>query len=394
MTDSLDTIVLGVGSLGSAALMHLARRGQRVLGIEQFEIPHVRGSHHGQSRMLRAAYFEHAGYVPLVQRAVELWRELNASPHGQIFYETGGIFLGMLEGELIAGSITAATQHDLPHTLLTAAAVRQRYPALRPTDELVGFFDDGAGYILPERAVQVMTDAAVEAGAQVRMNTRVHAWRADGRGVEVETSAGVFRAGTLVLTAGAWTAGLMADLAADLAGDLAGGPAGRAKLPLRVSRQVLAWTRPKSKEAAGALATLPVWGIEAEDGVFSYGFPMFDAAAGFKSAIHRPGETTDPELASRGPDAADEAEIRAQLARFIPGADGPLVSMATCLYTNTPDGHFIIDRHPDYEQVVMACGTSGHGFKFAPAIGEVLADLAQGATPRVAIEFLRRGRFG
>ena len=325
--------------------------------------------------MLRTAYFEHPDYVPLVRRAVVLWNELNLGSHQQIFTRTGGLYLGQERSDLISGSLDSARRHGLDHEFLTTAEIRRRFPQFELPASFAGFWDADAGFVVPETAVTAIARRARSAGAVIAENEAVTTWQSSDRGVTVRTARAEYHAESLVITAGPWSAKLLRDL----------------RIPLRVTRQVMGWVRPRepTRFAPGAF---PCWALDGEDGNFYSGFPMHDDA-GLKIAVHRPGPDFDPDAPDRIADPADEAEFRPGLARYIPAANGALASMCICLYTMSPDGHFVIDRYPGQSNVYFAAGTSGHGFKFAPAIGEALADLATTGRAALPIEFLSLARF-
>jgi sarcosine oxidase len=375
-----DVIVVGIGAMGSAACYHLAHRGARVLGLEQFDIPHDLGSSHGMSRIIRKAYYEHPDYVPLLRRAYELWHQIERASGQKLLHVTGAVYMGRPDGQLVAGSLDAARRHGLPHELLTHAQVNARFPQFRLPRDHVALFEPEAGYLLPERVICAYARAAMEAGAQLHGRKSVREWSADSSGVCVKTDAAEYRAEKLVFCAGPWSAKLLEDLGVKLV----------------VTRQVMLWFWPREQTRFG-LGRLPVWGIERAGGGIYYGFPMSDEDVGLKVAIHAPGVETDPNRVARDAQPGDVEEVRRALGTYLPdaGADAPLLSLRVCLYTNSPDSHFIIDRHPRFPQrVSLACGFSGHGFKFASVVGEILTDLALvGAAPPAA-RFLALNRFG
>ena len=381
---AFDVIVAGVGSMGSAACCHLARRGVRVLGIEQFELPHEHGSHHGYSRMIRQSYHEHPDYVPLLQRAYQLWDELNESGGGQqgaVFHRTGGLYLGPRDGVIVPGALAAAREHGLKHQLLEASEIEQRFPDFRVEHDIVGFYEENAGVIRPEKALQAHCDLASLHGAEIRTGEKILDWRENESSVTVRTTAGEVETGHLVVTSGAWSGPMLRDL----------------EVELSVTRQVLAWFDAPCDRPGDSLAlgNFPCWFIETEPPFGHYGFPMTEfGQQGFKIALHRPGEeVVDPGKQRVGASDEEIASLREVLRKWIPAADGPLLASCTCLYTNSGDGHFLLGQYPGNGHVTLAAGFSGHGYKFAPVMGEVLADLAcEGTTPH-QIEFLSPQRF-
>lgn len=373
-----DVIVIGVGTMGSAACDVLAARGMRVLGLERFDVPHAMGAHHGHSRMFRLAYFEHADYVPLLQRSLALWEGLNAASTLRPFVMTGGLYAGPDGCETVEKSAQAARLHGLQHRMLTHRDMAREFPQFGLPGSFTGMYEPTAGYVVPEVAVAVMAGRAIANGAEIHGRERVVAWESTASGVRVITERAEYRAGSLAVCCGAWTSRIVADLG----------------VSLRVTRQVLGWVSPREPELF-ASGRFPCWAVEDEDHDVFYGFPMLPSNPGLKIARHVPGPTADPETLDRaGASEADEEDFREGLRRFLPRGDGPTLSMAVCMYTMSPDSHFIIDRHPKHENVVLACGFSGHGFKFAPVVGEILADLAVRGRTDLPAAFLGLRRFG
>lgn len=374
---SFDVIVIGVGAMGAAACWQLATRGARVLGLEQFDIPHALGSSTGFSRMIRMAYYEHPDYVPLLRRAYALWHALEEASGEKLLHLTGGLYIGPPEGGLVAGSLASARQHQLAHELLDSGELARQFPQFQMPGDWVAVHEEMAGFLLPEKAIAAFARAALLASADLRAREPVLQWSADEKGVSVRTSSAEYRAQHLIFCGGAWTSHLLKNLS----------------LGLRVTRQVMGWVWPRKPEIF-ELGAFPVFAIDNPDGSLHYGFPMSRDVPGFKIAHHAPGAPADPDYVERGPLPGDEATFRPALARFLPDADGPLLALRTCLYTNSPDQHFIIDRHAEHERVTIACGFSGHGFKFASVIGEALADLATRGGTELPIRFLSLGRSG
>lgn len=364
---TVDVIVLGLGGMGSAAAAQLAARGQRVLGLERFGPAHDQGSSHGGSRITRQAYFEDPAYVPLLLRAYELWDQLCADSGSDVLVRTGGVFLGRPDSRTVAGSLRAAQEWGLAHELLDAAEVRRRFPTLRPTEDEVGLFEAAAGFARPEATVAAHLQLAGRRGAELHFDEPALDWAAtaDG-GVRVRTAVGEYTAGALVICPGAWAPELLAELA----------------VPFTVERQVMYWFQPTGGTAAWTPDRHPIYIHEAGDGTQVYGFPAIDGPdGGAKVAFFRRGVRCTPETTDREVHPAEVAAIAAHLAGPLPALPGRLLTAATCMYTNTPDEHFVIAPHPQHPQVAVACGFSGHGFKFVPVVGEVLADLATtGAT--------------
>ncbi|MCH2152757.1 MAG: N-methyl-L-tryptophan oxidase [Phycisphaerales bacterium] len=372
-----ETIVMGVGCMGAAACAHLAQRGRSVLGLDQFGIPNDHGSSGHQSRAFRLAYYEHADYVPLLKRSRELFLELNDEAQATVFHASGGLYIGPEGGEFVEASQAAAELHGIEFERLDAASIRNRFPTFEIPDHFVGLVEPGAGWIVPERAIETHVKMARRAGADIRSNVTVQSWTTDGQGVRINTSTDEFTADRLIITCGPWALRHLPDL------------------QLRVSRQVLGWVEPQDPEPL-ACGSLPIWAIELEDQSLLYGFPMASdghGPAGFKLARHWAAQSCDPESVNRSPEPGDESDFLPYLKQLLPGAAGPVREMRICLYTNTTDGHFIVDKHPDHEQIIIATGFSGHGFKFQPVIGEILADLSMTGQTSHSIEFLGLSRF-
>ncbi|MDB5328883.1 MAG: N-methyl-L-tryptophan oxidase [Phycisphaerales bacterium] len=371
-----DVIVIGVGAMGASTCYELARRGVRVLGLEQFDIPHALGSSTGFSRMIRMAYYEHPDYVPLLKRAYELWDELEKASGQKLLHLTVGLYMGPPGGEVVSGSLASARRHGLPHETLDRAQLAERFRQFQLPDGWAALYEPRAGFLLPEKVIAAYADLALRAGAEIHGREPVLQWHADDKGVTVRTPRGEYAAAHLVFTGGAWSGSLLHDLG----------------IPLQVTRQVMGWVWPNQPQQF-ALGHFPVWAINNPAGGLDYGFPMHPENPGLKIAHHAPGRPTDPDKVAREPLPGDEETFRPALRRYLPAGDGPLLSLRTCLYTNSPDHHFIIDHHPRHEHVTIACGFSGHGFKFASVMGEVLADLATKGKTELPVKFLGLRRF-
>lgn len=360
---SYDVIVVGLGGMGSAAAAHLAARGQRVLGLERHGPAHDLGSSHGGSRIVRQSYFEGAEYVPLLLRSYELWERLVRDSGEDLLTLCGGLFLGAPDSPTVAGSLLASRAWDLPHELLDAAEVRRRFPTVALPDGEVGLFEAQAGVVRPDATVRAHLQLAGRAGAELRFREPVERWRQTSTGVRVTTAGGTYEAGQLVLAPGAWAPQLLADLG----------------VPITVERQVTSWFQP-----AGGTAPYvghPIWIHDDGAGVQAYGFPALDGPqGGVKTAFFRGGVACTPETIDRRVSAAEVDVVRRHVARLLPGMTDRFLRASTCMYSNTPDHHFVVATHPEHDRVTVACGFSGHGFKFVPVLGEVLADLATTGT--------------
>jgi sarcosine oxidase len=370
-----DAIVVGVGGMGSAVVYELARRGLRVMGLEQHDIPHDRGSSHGVNRIIRLAYWEHPAYVPLLRRAYELWRELETRRGERLLYITGSLDAGRADSKTVVGSLRSCEIHALPHELLGAEELNRRFPGYRLAPEMMAVFQPEGGFVLCERAIVNYVEAAIDLGAEIRAREPVVSWTPLADGVEVRTTAATYVARRLVLTAGPWTAALVPSL----------------KELARPERQVMLWAQPRVPSFF-QLDAFPVFNLDAPEGHF-YGFPIF-GPPGFKiGKYHHRHEAVDPDRMDRNCHPEDEAVLREGIRTYFPDADGPTIAMKTCLFTNSPDEHFIIDRHPSLQQVTLAAGFSGHGFKFCSVVGEIMAELAVDGASHWDLELFRLSRF-
>jgi sarcosine oxidase len=373
-----DVVVCGLGAMGSAALHHLAARGKRVLGLERYAPGHDRGSSHGRTRIIRLGYFEHPSYVPLLRRAYELWRELEAAAGRKLLHVTGIAEIGPPAGALVKGTLAASRLHGLRHETLAAPELMRRFPAFALPPDYVAVVQPDGGFVEVEPSIAANLSLAKAAGAQIRSGERVQAIEPRADGVRIVTDRGAVEAGAAIVAAGAWTKSLLPELAA----------------PLRATREVMGWFEPTD---AGLFSAFPVFIMESRHGMH-YGIPPQGGegiGAGIKIAKHHHrDETVDPDHYDRTVSAADEALIRAAVADHIPAANGALLAAETCLYTMTPDGDFLIDHLPGAQNVIVASPCSGHGFKFAPVIGEILADLATTGATRHDIARFSRERFG
>jgi sarcosine oxidase len=363
-----DVIVAGLGGMGSSAAYHLAGRGKHVLGLERHTPAHDRGSSHGQSRIIRLAYSEDPAYVPLLLRAYELWERLERETGEDLMTLTGGLMIGPPGTKFFEGSKESAEKYDLPYEILDAAELKRRYPVFEPTRDTVALFEEKAGFLRPEATVKVHLNRATSLGADLRFGEEILSWEPTHSGVLVETASEAYEAERLVVSAGAWAPKLLADLG----------------LPLEVTRQLLFWFDPKGGIEPFMPDRFPIFIWEPEDGNSFYAIPAHDGPkGGVKVAFFRAdGKPADPETIDREVHGEEVEFIRGYLARYVPDLDGDFLYAKTCMYTNTPDEHFVISTHPKYPQVAIAAGFSGHGYKFCSVVGEILADLAtEGETP-------------
>jgi sarcosine oxidase len=374
---TFDAIVVGSGGMGSAAACHLARRGVRVLALDRFPLAHDRGSSHGQTRLIRLAYYEHPDYVPLLLRARDLWLDLEADVGRTLLNESGLLAAGPATGTVVAGTLASARAHSLPVEPLSARAAVARWPAFRMPDDWQAVFEARAGHLAVEDCVRAHAEMATRAGATLRHGVTVHGWQIeDGRAL-VRTDAGDFTAGRLVLCPGPWAAGLLR----------------LPRPPLVVLRKSLFWyALPHATASPYAAGRLPCFAFDTPAGFF-YGFPAVDAR-GLKVAEHTGGRpVTAADDVDRGIDPHERQRIEGWLGDHLPGVGTRLEGHAACLYTMTPDHHFLLGLHPDHPQVALAAGLSGHGFKFASVVGEILADLATTGRTLHPIGFLSPTRF-
>jgi sarcosine oxidase len=355
-----DAIVVGCGSMGSAALFHLAGRGSRVLGLEQFDVPNELGGSAGTNRIIRLAYAEDPRYVPLLRRAYALWRELERRAGERLLVITGSIDAGPEHGAIVTGSRGSCLAHGLAHEVLDSRGVAERFPAYRLSPDMLALFQPDGGFLMSERCNAAHLVGALEQGAEVHGRERVLHWdvKENGRQISIRTDHDIYHTRKLVLTCGPWSARVVPAL----------------ERLARPQRQVLLWTQPKAP-GLFTMNRFPVFNMESPEGRF-YGFPPY-AVPGFKIGkyYHRH-EWVDPDTVDRTCSELDEAVLREAIGRYFPDADGPTLAMKVCMFSNSPDEHFIIDRHPEAPNVWIAAGFSGHGFKFSSVVGEILADLA------------------
>jgi sarcosine oxidase len=355
---SFDVAVLGVGGIGSATCYHLARAGLRVIGIEQFSIPHSRGSSHGVTRILREGLHENETYVPLVRRALELWRELEKINGTQLFYRTGSLDIGLPESSIVVGSLNSCRRWNIPYQVFTARELRRSFPVLRPYEEMVAVFQPGSGFVLAEGSITAHVNGACDNGAEIHGHEKIVSWKGTEAGYFIRTSHDQYQAGQIVFTVGAWAAKLAAY-----------------GCRVRPERTVLGWFQPVNNVALFRLGSLPVWIIDSPDGGHFYGLPVF-GIPGFKlGRLSRYLEEVDPDFPLREPDACDEQDLRQFLEKHFPDANGPVLSMQAAFFEHSPDRHFIIGELPNLPGAWVVAGLSGHGFKYASALGELAKDL-------------------
>ena len=369
-----DCIVLGIGGFGSGVVDCIARRGVSVLGLEQFGPAHNRGSSHGETRIIRKAYFEHPDYVPLCIKAYDLWRSLEADTNTSLMTLCGLMLAGPEEGEAIAGARLAAKQHDLPLENMTADEAMRRFPGFRISEEYAVAYESDAGFLRVENCVQAHIDRANQNGATLRFNEAVQSWTSDGRTVRITTDKAEYESAQLVITAGAWSSQILADL----------------DVSLEVVRKPQFWHEVATSNY-NLDAGCPGYLFEQPDGVF-YGFPSLDGKV-LKVAEHSGGQVVaDPSHLNREVNKSDTGPVEDFLTNCLPEVKSPAVRSAICMYTLSADRHFIVDKHPRYENVVIGAGFSGHGFKFTTVLSEAMADLTLDGATGLPVGFLRLRR--
>lgn len=372
-----DVLVVGLGAMGSATLYHLAARGCSVIGVDADDPPHASGSTHGRSRIIREAYYEHPSYVPLVRRAYANWTELERTSGETLFQRTGGLMIGAAESGLVRGAMASAALHGIVVEVLSAAEIGRRFPAFVVAPEMIGVYEQSAGMLFPEACVRAYLRQAQILGAEVRTQTSVRALARTSHGVTVETNRGRISARSVVMAAGAWTNALLETLGVSM--------------PLVVERQTMHWLDPAGETSVLAPERCPIALIEHEHNRIFYVMP--DIGDGVKAAIHYEGAFTTAASLDREVSVADTAPVLALARRFIPAAAGAIRESAVCMYTNTPDLDFIVDTVPEMPNVILVSACSGHGFKFASAIGEAVAQIAVGERPVADLSHFGARRF-
>ncbi len=376
MKATFDIGIVGLGAVGSAALYHAAQAGLSAVGFDRFAPPHTHGSSHGGSRIIRRAYFEGSMYVPLLSRAYELWRNLEGISGRRLMHRNGCLTIGHTDGATLRGAQSTAEMHGIPFERLSPPNVHTRFPAFHLRDGEAALWEPEAGWLDPEACIVTHLELAAQAGAEIRLYEPVRSWGMSGEDVRLETNGGTFDLGRLVLCAGGWMAQLLRDI----------------HVPLQVERQVNGWFRPAVSDERFKPDRCPVYIWEYDRDCVLYGFP--DLGDGVKAGLHHIGSLVDdPEDLDRSVHDDDVEALQRQTERLLPGACGSVARTATCFYTNTPDAHYLIDRHPGLDRVVYASACSGHGFKASSAVGESLVRLAVGEEPAVDLTAFRLARF-
>ena len=372
-----DHIIVGAGSMGVAAGYFLAKKGQNVLLLDAFNPPHDHASHHGETRLIRYAYGEGLYYVPMALRAKELWEQLQRQTDETIFHQTGIVNIGYKDHPFMNNVIASAKQFDLPLEVLSADEIQEKWAGIHIPKQLIGCFEPTSGVLRVENCIRSYRTLAEKEGATIRTNSKVVAVRSVGDIVEVELASGErFTANTAVISVGAWAKQLLHSLALDL--------------PLNPIRKTFAWY--EAEEALYDQQNFPGFAFDF-DGEAYYGFPSIDGA-GLKVGRHDGGDSINPDEARVpfGDIAEDKSDLDAFLQTYMPKV-GPMKFGKTCMYSMTPDEDFIIDRHPNHSNITIAAGFSGHGFKFASVVGEILSDLAMNEKPQFDLTPFSINRF-
>jgi sarcosine oxidase len=371
-----DVAVIGLGGIGSAALAHCAQRGVRAVGIERYERLHANGASSGESRIIRKAYFEDTRYVPLLERTYTLWHDLESETGRRLLDPVGILMVGRPDSPGIAGTLRTAALYDLPLERFDADQIEHHFPGTKPRPEEIGVMDHQAGIIYPEAALETLLDRAAWYGAEMRFRTAVTSWERSGptHRLLLDDGSEPIVASRIIVAPGMWACTLLRDL----------------HLPLRVQRNVQVWFEPWTAQFDRGV--FPTYFVERPElPATLYGFPAFNGT--LKAAFHAHGDTADPEHLDRRIRDDDVTAVRDALEEWMPGAGANYIRAKVCPYTLTPDGNFVIDRDVRDPTVAIACGFSGHGFKFCPVIGEILAGIVLDGGSAFDIDFLRIGRF-
>ena len=375
--DKYDAIVVGIGGMGSATLYELKRRGKNVLGIEQFDVAHEQGSSHGSTRVIRLAYYEHPSYVPIMKRGYELWRDLENLSGEKLLHITGNLDIGAEDSFVFCGSKHSCELYDLPHEIMNGSEISKRFPGFKLPKDIMSVFQPEGGFLEPEKCIKTFVKSACELGAEVHTRERVSEWHATAEGgVVVKTNAGEYAADSLILTTGAWTGKFAPELTKKLTPE----------------RQVMGWFNTNGSNLF-TQDKFPVFNILVPEGRY-YGFPEFNIP-GFKIGLyHHLNENVDPDDLDRSLiTETDEMVLRRGVSKYFPDADNEMIMGKVCMFTNSPDEHFIVDTLTEFPQVFVAAGFSGHGFKYCSVIGEVIAGLVDNAASDLPVDMFRISRF-
>jgi monomeric sarcosine oxidase len=357
MNNTSDVIIIGLGAMGSATSMFLSHNGIKVIGFDSYSPPHEFGSSLGHTRVIREAYHEGTTYVPIVQRAYEIWFEMNENSKVPIIETYGGLLIGRKTGD-IENALKSANKYDIPIKKMTTDEISQKFSVLNPPKEYIGLLESRGGAVFVENSINHMLNTALNNGSIHKYNERVVRWSKKSNYYLVETNLGNYKAEKLVFSSGAWITKLLPTL----------------KLPIKIERQVLFWFSPRKNPDKFKSINLPNSGWDLDNGLSFYTMPNLENR-GFKVAMHHNGEFVDPDTLIRESNDSDLKMVRDFLEEYIPDGNGELIDSKVCMYTDTPDQDFLIDSHPDDENIIICSPCSGHGFKFTPAIGEICSSL-------------------
>lgn len=357
MNNTSDVIIIGLGAMGSATSMFLSHNGIKVIGFDSYSPPHEFGSSLGHTRVIREAYHEGTTYVPIVQRAYEIWLEMNENSKVPIIETYGGLLIGRKTGD-IENALKSANKYDIPIKKMTNDEISQKFSVLNPPKEYIGLLESRGGAVFVENSINHMLNTALNNGSVHKYNERVVRWSKKSNYYLVETNLGNYKAEKLVFSSGAWITKLLPTL----------------KLPIKIERQVLFWFSPRKNPDKFKSINMPNSGWDLDNGLSFYTMPNLENR-GFKVAMHHNGEFVDPDTLIRESNDSDLKMVRDFLEEYIPDGNGELIDSKVCMYTDTPDQDFLIDSHPDDENIIICSPCSGHGFKFTPAIGEICSSL-------------------
>jgi len=357
MNNTSDVIIIGLGAMGSATSMFLSHNGIKVIGFDSYSPPHEFGSSLGHTRVIREAYHEGTTYVPIVQRAYEIWFEMNENSKVPIIETYGGLLIGRKTGD-IENALKSANKYDIPIKKMTTDEISQKFSVLNPPKEYIGLLESRGGAVFVENSINHMLNTALNNGSIHKYNERVVRWSKKSNYYLVETNLGNYKAEKLVFSSGAWITKLLPTL----------------KLPIKIERQVLFWFSPRKNPDKFKSINMPNSGWDLDNGLSFYTMPNLENR-GFKVAMHHNGEFVDPDTLIRESNDSDLKMVRDFLEEYIPDGNGELIDSKVCMYTDTPDQDFLIDSHPDDENIIICSPCSGHGFKFTPAIGEICSSL-------------------
>ena len=357
LENKTDVIIIGLGAMGSASSLFLAKKGINTIGFDTYKPPHTLGSSHGHSRVIREAYHEGASYVPIVQRAYKLWSDLNKKSKKQLLLEYGGLILGN-NGDHIKKANTSAEKYNIPITKFSKKQIIEKFPVLNPPEDFLGLYENRSGAVFPDRSIEFILSEAQKLGSVHNYDEKVINWKKIDNYYQVTTDKGQYFSEKIIFSSGGWIKNLIPKL----------------NLPIKVERQVLFWFKPKNNEEKFNYKYLPNTGWDLDNGLEFYTQPNIENY-GFKVAMHHNGEYIKPHNLNRKSNNNDLNYVRNFLEEFIPDANGVLLNSTVCIYTDTPDLDFIIDFYPNDENIVICSPCSGHGFKFTPAIGEICSDL-------------------